>query len=252
MPDEANLLERVRQCDMAALSQVYDDYYDRIYRYVYGYLGRASASEDLTANVFFRLLRSVRDGKSPRTNLSAWLYRVAHNLVVDSFRRGPPEALELAEWVESDEPDPAHTAHQRMQLHRVRLALRQLTESQQQVIVLKFFQGMDSREVARILSKSEGAVDALQHRGVQALRKALQDVSAPPTGGGSSAAHSDRSGASEQGDAGNSPSPMVSMARLQRLLASLRGHERDACARRIRVEGFALRWLRKVGRCQTA
>lgn len=252
MPDEANLLERVRQCDMAALSQVYDDYYDRIYRYVYGYLGRASASEDLTANVFFRLLRSVREGKSPRSNLSAWLYRVAHNLVVDSFRRGPPETLELAEWVESDEPDPAHTAHQHMQLHRVRVALRQLTESQQQVIVLKFFQGMDSREVARILSKSEGAVDALQHRGVRALRKALQDMSGPRTGGGKSVEQGDGSEAAGQGDADDTPSPMVAVAGLQRLLAALRGEEGNTRAHANLVEMFAPRWLRKVGRCQTA
>ena len=71
MPDEATLLERIRQCDTAALAQVYDDYYDRMYRYIYGYVGQVGAAEDLTANVFFRLLRAVRDGNSPRRNLSA-------------------------------------------------------------------------------------------------------------------------------------------------------------------------------------
>jgi RNA polymerase sigma-70 factor (ECF subfamily) len=140
-------------------------------------------AEDLTANVFFRLLRAVREGNSPRKNLSAWLYRVAHNLVVDAFRRTPPEELELVEWLESDEPDPALSAEQRLQLARVRSALCHLTEGQQQVIVLKFFQGMDSREIAEVLGKSEGAIDALQHRGLRALRKMLYQQPGPGTGG---------------------------------------------------------------------
>jgi RNA polymerase sigma-70 factor (ECF subfamily) len=179
LPDEATLLEQVRQCDRVALAQVYDEYYERIYRYVYRYIGRVGTAEDLTANVFFRLLRAVREGNSPRNNLSAWLYRVAHNLVVDSFRRTPPEELELVEWLESDEPDPALSAEQRLQLARVRSALCHLTEGQQQVIVFKFFQGMDSREIAQVMGKTEGAVDALQHRGLRALRKLLKQQAGP-------------------------------------------------------------------------
>jgi RNA polymerase sigma-70 factor (ECF subfamily) len=181
--DEATLLEQIKQYDTVALAQVYDDYYDRIYRYVYGYLGQVNAAEDLTANVFFRLLRAVRRGKSPRTNLSAWLYRVAHNLVVDSFRRKSPDELELAEWLESDEVDPAQTAEHRLLMDRVRLALQQLTEGQQQVIMLKFFQGMDSREIAVIMGKTDGAVDALQHRALRALRKMLNKGRGPGTRG---------------------------------------------------------------------
>lgn len=176
---DAALLQRIRQWDSAALAQVYDDYYDRIYRYVYGYLGRADAAEDLAANVFTRLLSAVRNGNSPRSNLGAWLYRVAHNLVVDNFRRKPTENLELAEWVESGEPDLQHTVEQNLQMERVRSALKQLTETQQQVIVLKFLEGMESREVATILGKSEGAIDALQHRALLALRKALAQGPTP-------------------------------------------------------------------------
>ncbi len=186
MSDEATLLERVRQSDRVALAQVYDEYYERIYRYVFRYMGRVGAAEDLTANVFFRLLRAVREGNSPRDNLSAWLYRVAHNLVVDAFRRMPPEELELVEWLESDEPDPALSAEQRLQLAHVRSALSQLTEGQQQVIVLKFFQGMDSREIAQVMGKSEGAIDALQHRGLRALRRMLKQQREGGAGGGAS------------------------------------------------------------------
>lgn len=172
--EEAARLQRIRQWDTAALAEVYDEFYDRIYRYIYCYLGRVDSAEDLTASTFTRLLGAVRNGNSPRSNLSAWLYRVAHNLVVDSFRRKPTEDLELAEWLDTGEPDLTHTVEQRLQLERVRAALQELTETQQQVIIFKFLEGMDSREVATILGKTEGAVDALQHRALLALRRTLQ------------------------------------------------------------------------------
>jgi len=219
LPSEASLLERIRQYETAALAQVYDDYYERIYRYTYRYLGQADAAEDLTANVFFRLLNSVRNGRSPRKNLAAWLYRVAHNLVVDTFRRRPAEELELAEWLESHEPDLMRTVEQRLQMHRVRLALRQLTESQQQVIVLKFLEGMNSREVATILGKTEGAVDALQHRALVALRKALG-----PGQGPSVESQTARGKQNEMGHkvGGHGHTSMVGTLVLRRLLALLR------------------------------
>lgn len=182
MSEEAELLDRIRQYDQAALAQVYDDYYDRIYRYVFRFVGQVAAAEDLTANVFLRLLSAVRSGNEPRTNLLAWLYRVAHNLVVDSFRRSPAaEELELTEWLEGYEPDLAHLVEQKLQLERVRRALLELTPAQQQVIVLKFLEGLDSAEVAVIMDKSEGAIDALQHRALLALRQVLRspDDAAP-------------------------------------------------------------------------
>ena len=183
MADEARLLDRIRQYDQAALAQVYDQYYDRIYHYVFRFVGQEAAAEDLTANVFLRLLKAVRSGNEPHTNLLAWLYRVAHNLVVDSFRRSPAaEDLELTEWLEGYDPDLTHIVEQRLQMERVRRALLELTPAQQQVIVLKFLQGLDSVEVAAILDKSEGAIDALQHRALLALRQALNPP--PETGPG--------------------------------------------------------------------
>lgn len=220
MQDEATLLERIRQYDTAALAQVYDHYYDRIYRYVFGYLGRVEAAEDLTANVFFRLLSAVRRDKSPHKNLSAWLYRVAHNLVVDTFRRMPPEELELAEWLESDEPDPVQTVELRMQMDRVRLALQQLTEGQQQVIMLKFFQGMDSREVATIMGKTDGAVDALQHRALRALRAILREGPGPGARGEPAGGKSNKDSVEHKTGRGRQ-TLMTAAMMLRRLLALL-------------------------------
>ena len=183
MAGDTSLLNRIREYDEDALAEAYDTYYEPIYRYVYRYLGRAGPAEDISANVFLRLLNAVRKGRCPRTNLSAWLYRVAHNLVVDTYRRKPAEELELKEWVQSSDPDILHVIEHRFRMDRVRLALRELTPSQRQVIALKFLQGMSSREVAGILDKTEGAVDALQHRALIALRKVLNKDQGPGTKG---------------------------------------------------------------------
>jgi len=210
MIDEAALLDRISQYDQAALALVYDDYYDRIYHYVFRYVGQVAAAEDLTANVFLRLLNSVRSGNQPRTNLMAWLYRVAHNLVVDSFRRSPAgEELELTEWLEGYEPDLTHIVDQKLQMERVRRALLDLTPAQQQVIVLKFLEGMESPEVAAILNKSEGAIDALQHRALLALREALR----PPPGAGPDSRQEAGTPARQELPPGSSTAPLACSAR---------------------------------------
>jgi RNA polymerase sigma-70 factor (ECF subfamily) len=254
LQDEAALLARVRQCDTTALAQVYDDYYERIYRYVYGYLGRSGPAEDVAANVFFRLLRAVRNGKSPDRNLGAWLYRVAHNLVVDSFRRKPPEELELAEWVEGKEPDPEEHAEQQVLLERVREALQELTEGQQQVIVLKFFEGMDSREIAGIVEKSEGAVDALQHRALCTLRKVLQPP--PGTGHDGTATENRLSSGANQDKDGDHSATMLSRQvthSVQGLLWTLAGDWLNASPVLLQLRTV---WSRpehaKAARCQPA
>lgn len=227
MADDAVLLDRIRQYDQAALAQVYDSYYERIYRYVYRFVGQADASEDLTANVFLRLLDSLRGGNCPRSNLLAWLYRVAHNLVVDTFRRGASHEVELSDWLEGYEPDLAHMAEETIRLERVRHAILELTPAQQQVIMLKFVEGMDSSEVAAILEKSEGAIDALQHRALTALRDALR----PPSGGSDGASHDVRgevaaTSAAETGAEDALQSRYSVRAGLQRLLWAVLAAER--------------------------
>jgi RNA polymerase sigma-70 factor (ECF subfamily) len=240
LADEATLLDRIRQYDQAALAQVYDDYYDRIYHYVFRFVGQVPAAEDLTANVFLRLLSAVQSGNEPRSNLLAWLYRVAHNLVVDSFRRSPArEELELTEWLEGYEPDLTHVVEQKLQLERVRRALLDLTTPQQQVIVLKFLEGLESVEVAAILNKSEGAIDALQHRALLALRQALR----PPPGAGPGSQPQDAQRAGEGSAADGAPRDSGSLAAaLLGLLARVRRvrvGSSAATAPRVELEGTA-------------
>jgi hypothetical protein len=149
--------------------------------------------------------------------------------VVDTFRRRPSEELELAEWLESDLPGPAQTVEQLIQLERVRAALRQLTEAQQQVIMLRFFVGMDGHEIAIIMGKSDGAIDALQHRALLALRKVLGEGAGPGVQG-SVAGSDEGSAARDMGRERGSCTAMIGAGVFRRLLALLFPATRGASA----------------------
>lgn len=175
MQDDRLLLERAQAFDLEALATIYDKYAAPIYRYSFRYLGDAALAEDVTGEVFTRLLDAIERGRGPRDNLSAWLYRVAHNLVVDHFRqRSRAEGLPLEEGLMAAPDDPTAVVEKRLAQQRLRAAISHLTPLQQQVIVLKFLEGFSNREVGEILGKREGAVKSLQHRALASLRRILQ------------------------------------------------------------------------------
>jgi len=174
-PDETQLLRQAREFDQGALTLIYHTYHDAIYRYIYHHLGNAQTSQDLASDVFRRLLQAMRNGGGPTKQLSAWLYRVAHNLFVDELRRRQHRNHEPLDKVDNvairdtsaslDELVGAAIA-----TSQVREALLELTQEQRQVIVLKFLESRSNAEVASIMNKTVGAVKALQHRGLATLR----------------------------------------------------------------------------------
>jgi RNA polymerase sigma-70 factor (ECF subfamily) len=104
--------------------------------------------------------------------LRAYLYRIAHNWIIDHYRSRKPET-ELLDGIASDQNNTELDATERLNQQRIRAALRELTPDQQQVIVLKFLEGWENAEIAHILNKPIGAVKSLQHRALVALRKRL-------------------------------------------------------------------------------
>jgi RNA polymerase sigma-70 factor (ECF subfamily) len=173
--DERLLLERAREYDPEALGEIYDGYSEKIYHYIYRYLGEARLAEDLTAEVFLKLLEAIKASKGPRTHLSAWLYRVAHNLVVDHFRRRPQaESLPLEEELMAAPEDVTVVVEKKLAQQQLRAAISHLTVDQQQVIVLKFVEGLSNAEVGQVLGKTEGAVKSLQHRALAALQRIME------------------------------------------------------------------------------
>jgi RNA polymerase sigma-70 factor, ECF subfamily len=173
---ETNWLIAARRLDEDALEAIYDAFSDELYRYAYRLIGEQQAAEDLVAETFYRFLRALHAGGGPREHLRAYLYRVAHNLAVDGHRRGFGEVQELPEdgGTLRAEDDPSVEAETTIQGEKARSALWRLTSEQRQVILLKFFQGLSNKEISAAIEKPVGAVKALQHRGLNTLRRILE------------------------------------------------------------------------------
>jgi len=174
--DERLLLERAKEYDQAALGELYDRYGPRIYSYIYYRLGDTSLAEDLTAQVFLRMLEAIRASRPWRDSFSGWLYRIAHNLIVDHFRRQAQEGcMPLEEQLVAAEDNTAEAVEKRLTRRQLRAAINRLSEDQAQVVVLRFVEGLSSAEIARIMGKSEGAIRALQYRAIVNLRRFMEE-----------------------------------------------------------------------------
>jgi RNA polymerase sigma-70 factor (ECF subfamily) len=176
-PNQEELLERASRAEPAALGAVYDQYADRIYAYIYRRVGQAEVAEDLTGQVFMRMLEAIRRGQGWRSSFSGWLYRIAHNLVIDYYRRrGRVTLIDIDEAtpIRATEGDPVRSTESLLNREQLRAALFQLTEEQAQVITLRFMEERSIAEVADLMDKTEGAIKALQYRAVLALRRVMQ------------------------------------------------------------------------------
>lgn len=165
-------LRQARALDEATLAGIYDDYHPAIYRYIYRQVADEETARDLSSDVFHRFLKAIHKGKGPNTHLSAWLYRTAHNAVVDYCRRQKHRRdLPLDDECQIATTDPMANPENQLTVIQIRDYLLQLSPDQQQVIYLKFLEGMSNQEVADVLGKPVGAVKSLQHRALAALRR---------------------------------------------------------------------------------
>ena len=174
LPDEMILLSRARQLDPAALAEIHETYYAAIFRYVAFRVGDRDTAEDLTSEVFTRLLTALRDKHAPQNTLRGWLYGVAARVVSDHHRKAyrAPQ-VELKEALISADHDPADIVEGRLTQEHLNRALQDLTEEQRHVLSLRFGADMPIQDVARTLGKSEGAIKQLQARAVAALARKL-------------------------------------------------------------------------------
>jgi RNA polymerase sigma-70 factor, ECF subfamily len=174
---EKTLLDQARRFDQVALAEVFDRYNNGVYYYALRRLGDPTLADDCAADTFSRFLRVLRDGGGPTDHLKAYLYHTAHNWIIDHYRRVPPMPLDADSDLVQPGGDPLDQAEQNIIRTRVRTALRRLPAEQQQVVTLRFYEGWELEEVAASLKKPIGAVKALQHRAVVALRKILVESS---------------------------------------------------------------------------
>jgi len=178
------LVDRARRKDAAAFGELYELHLDRIYRYVYYRVGSSSEAEDLTEQVFLKAWEAI--GRYERRGLpfAAWLYRMAHNAVIDHYRaRRPTTPIDETFDLEDERQNPAASAEAHFDREELKLAIGRLNSDQQTVVVLRFVEGLSHAEVGKILGKSEGAVRVIQHRALGVMQRFLKQLPAMGTAG---------------------------------------------------------------------
>ncbi len=172
------LVLAAQQYDDRALERIYKLYAERIFRHIYFRLADQNRAEELTGEVFVRLLENISafqlGAQGHATALTAWIYRIAHNLIVDEYRRQKVrKEIELPSDDARETGTPEFSDDSFLARADLRLALKRLTDEQQTVILLRFGEEMTNGEIARILGKTETAVKALQRRALSALARHL-------------------------------------------------------------------------------
>jgi RNA polymerase sigma-70 factor (ECF subfamily) len=176
--DEA-VLARAVEGDQESFGLLYERYVGRIYNYVYYRTGNHHDAEDLTARVFFRAIRSIRSFQDRGLPISAWLYRIAHNLVANWHRdksRRPEILLDDGIGIHFPVDHPETTLMQAEERDRLLVIIRKLPPERQQLLILKFVDHLSNAEIGQIMGRTEGAIKSLYHRTLLFLRDDLVEL----------------------------------------------------------------------------
>jgi RNA polymerase sigma-70 factor (ECF subfamily) len=161
----------------ALVTALYETHFDRVVRYVAVRIGSVSEAEDLASEVFVRALRGVGSYKDTGAPMEAWLFKIAHNIVVDYFRKQSrrPASVPLEETFPLDNShNPDEGLERSEEIRQLYQAVRQLSGDQQQVLALRFGSEMTSEQVGQVMGKKPGAVREMQSAAIKKLRQVLQ------------------------------------------------------------------------------
>jgi RNA polymerase sigma-70 factor (ECF subfamily) len=168
------LIQRARQGDHGSIGWLFERYQPGIFRYLYYRVSDRQAAEDLTSEVFVRMLRALPDYQPQAAPFQGWLFQIARNLAIDYFRQsGRNEAL--TENLKAPDPVPEAALDHALTHEELRSALSKLGDEQREVIILRFVLGIPIAQVAESLGKSADAVKGLQRRGLLALRNVMSE-----------------------------------------------------------------------------
>lgn len=172
--EEQRLLQLASQLNTEALAEIYDTYSPGLYRYAMRLLGDMALAEDCVAESFARFLKSLQKQRGPHDHLQAYLYRIAHNWIVDLYRNHE-QTVALSETLPCDGDALEEDATRHLRQAQIRAALRSLTPDQQKVVTLKYLENWSNEEVAQVLHKPLGAIKSIQHRALVNLQKLLAE-----------------------------------------------------------------------------
>ena len=172
-----DIVRRAQAGDQSAFAELYERHYDQIFRYISFKCGNRLEAEDLTGEVFLKMLESIHKFKFQGFPFTSWLYRIAHNLVVDNFRRKgrkPTVPLDkVLNFSGGADSDMENQVQLSWSMREVVEAMDNLTDLQREVITLRFVAGLSIAETANTVGRKENAVKALQHAGIRKLRHVL-------------------------------------------------------------------------------
>lgn len=177
LPREEQTVRLAVKGDEQAFGQLYDAYVDSIYRFIYLRVEDQQTAEDITSNVFLKSWEKLGVYQPRGVPFRAWLFRIARNAVIDHYRTrkeiAPLEAV-VNTFDEAQMPLAEHVSV-RLEAEKIITLMNGLTEDQRNVLTLKLVHGLNTKEVAKALGKRQGAVRALQMRGLQALTKLMEN-----------------------------------------------------------------------------
>jgi RNA polymerase sigma-70 factor (ECF subfamily) len=173
---ESELVQWAREGDKLAFGELYQQYVNRIYNYFYYRTGSQPDAEDLTTRVFIRALSHIKNYDERGVPFSAWLYRIAHNLIANwhrdnSRRKVIPLDDYLANQLQTDAPEVV--TEQREEEEHLLASIRQLPAERQHLLFLKFVERLSNAEIGTIMNRTEGAIKSLYHRTLSSLHDDL-------------------------------------------------------------------------------
>lgn len=180
--NERALISKAIKGNAKAFGVLYERHMNAIYRYIYFRVGDAEQAEDMTEDVFLKAWEALPKYRTREHPFTSWLYRIAHNLVVDYYRRNKTvEEMLDSNLIVKEYPDPLpeEVVVERQNYKELVNAIKQLDDDEQEVIILRFVEGLSHKQVAQIIGKSEGASRVIQHRALAELTFKLNN------GGGS-------------------------------------------------------------------
>jgi RNA polymerase sigma-70 factor (ECF subfamily) len=176
---DADALARAAQGDSEAFGILYDRYVGRIYNYIYYRTGNQHDAEDLTSRVFTRAMKHIPKYEDRGLPFSAWLYRIAHNLVAnwhrDNSRR---QIIELDDSIRmpTNQEQPESAVVRSEQEEFLLNLVNKLPEDRQQLLILKFVDHLSNAEIGQVMDKTEGAIKSLYHRTLMSLRDEVKSM----------------------------------------------------------------------------
>ncbi|MEZ4594620.1 MAG: sigma-70 family RNA polymerase sigma factor [Chloroflexota bacterium] len=174
MQDELKLLHRARSLDQDALAEIHNQYYDAIYCHIAFRVNDAPTAEDLTSEVFLRLLNALRDKSAPQNTLRGWLYGVASHVLKEHYRSKKRDKFTLLhDEIPAGEQSLDHQVDAILRNENLQAVMSGLTDEQQNVLALRFGFGMPIQEVADTMGKSEGSIKMLQARAISAISQRI-------------------------------------------------------------------------------